>query len=322
LSKCSFSQSLKNNDLNIARIPTETLQVNIGKLCNLACHHCHVEAGPKRKENMELKTVDRIIELLNGSPTIHTVDITGGAPELNPYFRHLVMAARKLNKKVIDRCNLTVLYEPGQEETAYFLKEYQVHIVASLPCYSKDNVEKQRGHGVFNKSIEGLKLLNKLGYADSKSGLTLDLVYNPTGPFLPPSQEKLELDYKKELQDLFDIRFNHLFTITNMPIKRFLNDLQRSGKIEQYMELLVNHFNPHTAKNIMCRNLVSVAWNGDLFDCDFNQMLELPFGANHKNIWDIQSFESLNDKPITFANHCYACTAGSGSSCGGALSKE
>lgn len=322
MSKCSFSQSLKNNDLNIARTPTEILQVNIGKLCNLACHHCHVEAGPKRKENMELKTVDRIIELLNVSPTIHTVDITGGAPELNPYFRHLVMAARKLNKKVIDRCNLTVLYEPGQEETAYFLKEYQVQIVASLPCYSKDNVEKQRGHGVFNKSIEGLKLLNKLGYADSKSELTLDLVYNPTGPFLPPSQEKLELDYKKELQELFDIRFNRLFTITNMPIKRFLNDLQRSGKLDQYMELLVNHFNPLASKNIMCRNLVSVAWNGDLFDCDFNQMLELPFGANHKNIWDIQSFESLNDKPITFANHCYACTAGSGSSCGGALSKE
>lgn len=322
MSKCSFRQSLENNDLNITRNSTEILQVNIGKLCNLACHHCHVEAGPKRKENMELKTVDRIIELLNASPTIHTVDITGGAPELNPYFRHLVMVARKLNKKVIDRCNLTVLYEPGQEETAYFLKEYQVHIVASLPCYSKDNVEKQRGHGVFNKSIEGLKLLNKLGYADSKSELTLDLVYNPTGPFLPPSQEKLELDYKKELQELFDIRFNHLFTITNMPIKRFLNDLQRSGKLEQYMELLMNHFNPHAAKNIMCRNLVSVAWNGDLFDCDFNQMLELPFGANHKNIWDISSFENLNGKPITFANHCFACTAGFGSSCGGTLSKE
>jgi radical SAM/Cys-rich protein len=183
-------------------------------------------------------------------------------------------------------------------------------------------VEKQRGHGVFSKSIEGLKLLNNLGYADSKSELTLDLVYNPTGPFRPPSQEKLELDYKKELQELFNIRFNHLFTITNMPIKRFLNDLQRSGKLEQYMELLVNHFNPHAAKNIMCRNLVSVAWNGDLFDCDFNQMLELPFGANHKNIWDIATFNSFTDKPITFANHCYACTAGSGSSCGGALSKE
>lgn len=318
---CSFSQSLKNNGLKLERIPTEVLQVNIGKLCNLACHHCHVEAGPKRKENMELKTIDRVIELLSASPTVHTLDITGGAPELNPYFRHLVMAARQLNKKVIDRCNLTVLYEPGQVETAYFLKEHQVHIIASLPCYSKDNVEKQRGHGVFNKSIEGLKLLNKLGYARPDSGLTLDLVYNPTGPFLPPSQEKLQLDYKKELQELFDIQFDQLFTITNMPIKRFLNDLQRNANLEQYMELLVNHFNPHAALNIMCRNLVSVAWNGDLYDCDFNQMLELGLGAKHKNIWEISSFEGFAEKPITFAEHCYACTAGAGSSCGGALAK-
>ena len=315
----SFRQKLSDQSLTLDRIPIEVLQVNIGRLCNQACHHCHVEAGPKRTENMEEKTIDRVIELLAVSKTIHTVDITGGAPELNPHFRRLVKSARDMGKKVIDRCNLTVLFEPGQEETAYFLKENKVHIIASLPCYSKDNVEKQRGRGVFGKSIEALKLLNRLGYGKAGTGLVLDLVYNPTGPFLPPAQEKLERDYTKELKELFDIEFNHLFTITNMPIKRFLDDLQRSGKLDEYMELLANSFNPKAAEGIMCRNLVSVAWNGELFDCDFNQMLELPLGAGQTTLWEISSFDELNNKPITFANHCYACTAGAGSSCGGAL---
>lgn len=315
----SFSNSIANHNLKIGRTPLEILQVNIGRRCNLACHHCHVEAGPKRTENMDQKTVQRVIELLENSSSLHTLDLTGGAPELNPYFRDLVVAARRLGKNVIDRCNLTVLYEPGQSETAYFLKDHQVHIVASLPCYSKDNVEKQRGRGVFDESIEALKLFNTLGYGKPGTNLTLDLVYNPTGPFLPPSQAKLEADYKKELHELFGIEFNHLFTITNMPIKRFLNDLKRNEKLETYMELLVQNFNPRAAEGIMCRNLVSVAWNGELFDCDFNQMLELPLGMGRKNLWDISSFDELNEGAIAFANHCYACTAGSGSSCGGSL---
>ncbi len=315
----SFRESLSHHGLKIERGSVEILQVNIGRLCNQACHHCHVEAGPKRTENMNAKTVDRVIELLKASKTIHTVDITGGAPELNPNFRRLVIAARAMNKKVIDRCNLTVLYEPGQEETAYFLKEQGVHVVASLPCYSKDNVEKQRGRGVFGKSIEALTLLNTLGYGKDDTDLTLDLVYNPTGPFLPPAQEKLEEDYKLELKELFGIEFNHLFTITNMPIKRFLNDLERAGKLTEYMELLANSFNPRTAEGVMCRNLVSVSWDGELFDCDFNQMLELPLGAGRKTLWEISSFDEMERNSITFANHCYACTAGAGSSCAGAL---
>ena len=315
----SFADSVSAHNLRLNRTPVEILQVNIGRLCNLACHHCHVEAGPKRTENMESGTVDKIIELLEKSKTIHTVDLTGGAPELNIHFRRLVNDARKLDKTVIDRCNLTVLYEPGQEETAYFLKENFVHIVASLPCYSKKNVEMQRGRGVFDKSIEALKLLNKLGYGKPDSNLKLDLVYNPTGPFLPPSQEKLQRDYKAELKELFDIDFNHLYTITNMPIKRFLKDLERAGKLSEYMELLANSFNPTAAKGIMCRNLVSISWNGEIFDCDFNQMLELPLGAGRKTLWDLNSFDELENKPITFANHCYACTAGAGSSCSGAL---
>ena len=315
----TFTESLSAAGLLLNRTPVEVLQVNIGRLCNLACHHCHVEAGPNRTENMESATVDRVISLLENSETVHTIDLTGGAPEINPHFRRLVIAARKLNKQVIDRCNLTVLYEPGQEETAYFLKENGVHIVASLPCYSKKNVEQQRGRGVFDKSIEALKLFNKLGYGKIDPNLKLDLVYNPTGPFLPPSQEKLKRDYKAELKELFDIEFNELLTITNMPIKRFLKDLERSGKLSEYMELLANSFNPTAAMGIMCRSLISVAWNGEIFDCDFNQMVELPLGAGRKTVWDLNSFKELEDKQITFANHCYACTAGAGSSCGGAL---
>ena len=314
-----FAKTLNDQGLKVDRTPVEILQVNIGRLCNQACHHCHVEAGPKRTENMDGKTVGRVIELLEQSKTIHTIDVTGGAPELNPHFRRLVEAAKQNDKEVIDRCNLTVLFEPGQEETALFLKKHGVRIIASLPCYSKENVEKQRGRGAFDRSIEALKLLNNLGYGEKESGLVLDLVYNPTGPFLPPSQEKLQADYKSELKDLFGIEFNHLFTITNMPIKRFLHDLERLGKLNEYMELLANSFNPGAALGVMCRNLVSVSWNGEIFDCDFNQMLELPLGAGRMNLWGISSFDELNGKSITFANHCYACTAGAGSSCGGAL---
>ena len=315
----AFTQTLRDRGLTIKRTQTEILQVNIGRLCNQACHHCHVEAGPKRTENMSEKTTLRLIDLLANSKSIHTVDLTGGAPELNPNFRTLVQAARSMGKEVIDRCNLTVLFEKGQQDTAQFLKDQQVHVIASLPCYSKGNVEKQRGNGVFSKSIEALKILNHLGYGAEGSGLRLDLVYNPTGPFLPPAQEKLEPDYKRELRELFAIEFNRLFTITNMPIKRFLHDLERDKTLSAYMELLVNHFNPHAAEGLMCRNLVSVSWDGELFDCDFNQMLELPLGAGRRTLWNIESLDKLEQKPITFANHCYGCTAGAGSSCSGSL---
>ena len=272
----SFENKLAEHRIDITRKPLEILQVNVGKLCNQACHHCHVEAGPKRTEIMEKKTVDRLIELLTRSAAIHTVDLTGGAPELNPHFRTLVTATRERNKEVIDRCNLTVLFEKGQEETAYFLKAHQVKVVASLPCYSKKNVDAQRGSGVFDKSISALKWLNELGYGKNASELTLDLAYNPLGVFLPPSQEKLELDYKKELRELFGIEFNHLFTITNMPIKRFLDQLVRENKDDEYMTLLVNSFNASAASNVMCRNLISIGWDGQIYDCDFNQMLEIP----------------------------------------------
>lgn len=315
----SFENKLTEHRIEITRKPLEILQINVGKLCNQACHHCHVEAGPKRGEIMEKKTVDRLVELLDQSPTIHTIDITGGAPELNPHFRTLVAAIRQRGKEVIDRCNLTVFFEKGQEETAYFLKEHQVKIVASLPCYSKKNVDAQRGGGVFDKSIRALRLLNELGFGKNGSELELDLVYNPLGAFLPPSQEKLELDYKKELRKLFGIEFNHLFAITNMPIKRFLDQLVRENKYEEYMTLLVNNFNVSATENVMCRNLISVGWNGKIYDCDFNQMLEIPVGKKHRTIWDMQSFDELRTNNIAFDDHCYGCTAGVGSSCGGSI---
>ncbi|MBI1909838.1 MAG: arsenosugar biosynthesis radical SAM protein ArsS [Deltaproteobacteria bacterium] len=314
-----FMEILKKNRLEIRRKPLEILQINVGKLCDLACLHCHVEAGPKRTEIMERKIAERLMELLKKSPTIRTVDLTGGAPELNPNFCFLVEESRNLGREVIDRCNLTVLFQKGQEETPGFLKEHRVQIVASLPCYSKENVEAQRGHGVFDKSIRALRLLNELGYGKEGTGLLLDLVYNPVGPFLPPPQSELEDDYKKELKELFDIEFNHLLTITNMPIKRFHDYLERRGELDQYTDLLVTHFNQEAAGHVMCRNLVSISWDGKIYDCDFNQMLEIPLGGKRRTIWEIESFDELASDPIQFANHCYGCTAGAGSSCSGSL---
>lgn len=313
-----FPKALADSGISLTRKPVEILQVNIGRKCNQACHHCHVESSPIRTENMIEATVSRIIEVLDHSPSLRTIDITGGAPELNPNFRRLVLASRARGLEVIDRCNLTVLFEKGQEDTAQFLAEQGVTIIASLPCYSRENVEKQRGSGVFNRSIEALKILNGLGYGTSNK-LKLNLVYNPTGPFLPPDQSGLERDYKRELKELFGIEFDSLLTITNMPIKRFLSDLQKSNRLEEYMELLANSFNPAAAMGVMCRSLLSVSWNGELHDCDFNQMLELPLGAGKKTIWDIDSFGGFTGSKITLANHCYACTAGAGSSCGGSL---
>jgi len=315
----SFKDTLARQGLTLARLPLQTLQVNIGKLCNQACLHCHVEAGPKRTELMSRETMDRLLELLAGAPTVHTVDITGGAPELNPHFRSFVRDLRAAGREVIDRCNLTVFFEPGQEDTPEFLARERVQIVASLPCYTRGNVDQQRGGGVFDLSIRALQRLNTLGYGRDGSGLVLDLVYNPLGPSLPGGQEALERDYKRELHEGFGVEFSRLYTITNMPIKRFLHDLERSGRLEEYMQLLAESFNPLAAEGVMCRTLVSVGWDGALYDCDFNQMLELDQGGRPRTVWQISALVELDQDPIATGDHCYGCTAGAGSSCGGAV---
>ncbi len=314
----AFAQRLAAENLQLQRPEITTLQVNIGKRCNQACHHCHVESGPKHPDNMVLPTVERLLELLRDAPEIHTVDITGGAPELNPHFRHFVTEIRRMGRHVIDRCNLTVLYEEGQEDTADFLAEQGVEVVASLPCYTKENVEAQRGRFVFDKSILGLKLLNSLGYGKEGTGLTLSLVYNPGGNFLPPDQAALFQDYKRRLFDDFGIEFNQLFTITNMPIKRYLHALERDGELEDYMQLLLDSFNVNAAKGVMCTNLVSVGFDGNIYDCDFNQMLEMPIPDSVHNVMELERFSDITGN-ITIANHCFGCTAGAGSSCGGSL---
>lgn len=315
----AFIETLHGYGLHLERKETFTLQVNVGMRCNQACHHCHVEAGPKRSEMMDRRTAARVLYLLQASPGVQTLDLTGGAPELNPNFRDLVEGARSLGRAVIDRCNLTVLFEPGQEDTAKFLAEHKVNVVASLPCYSKVNVEKQRGQGVFEPSIRALRHLNDLGYGRIGSGLQLDLVYNPVGAALPPPQAVLEADYRRELGERFGLVFNRLFTITNMPIKRFLHALHRDGKLEDYRQTLLDAFNPASVAGLMCRDLVSVGYDGRLYDCDFNQMLEMSLGAGIRTIWDLDRLDTLKTKPISVANHCYGCTAGAGSSCGGVL---
>ncbi|MCB0352315.1 MAG: arsenosugar biosynthesis radical SAM protein ArsS [Bdellovibrionales bacterium] len=318
-SHLNFLSELHSRSISTRRGMPEILQINNGRKCNQACLHCHVEAGPKRTEMMSDDVVERLLQLLNGSPTIHTVDITGGAPELHDRFRDLVRGSRQLGKHVIDRCNLTILLEPGFEDLAHFLQSHQVHIVASLPCYTSENVEKQRGGGVFEKSIIALQKLNALGYGKENSNLKLDLVYNPGGASLPPAQEKLEREYKRRLQEDFNIFFHRLLTLTNMPIKRFLHQLEQWGKYEQYMTLLRENFSSSAARSVMCRNLISISWTGEIFDCDFNQMLEIPLSHGPITLWDIDSFEDLAQREIAFENHCFGCTAGAGSSCSGAL---
>ena len=314
-----FKATLRQHGLGeLRRREVTTLQINVGKLCNQACHHCHVEAGPKRTEIMPARVAERIMALLAATPSIQTIDITGGAPELNTNFRWLVSEWRRMGKQVIDRCNLTVLFEPGQEALAEFLAANQVEITASLPCYTETNVDQQRGKGAFEKSIRALRLLNAIGYGRAGSGLTLNLVYNPLGASLPPPQEKLEADYKTQLRENFAIEFDRLFTITNMPIKRFGEILVREGKHEAYMALLTNHFNPATVDGLMCRDLVSIGWDGKIYDCDFNQMLDLETPSG-KTVWEIESFAELAEKPIATGSHCFGCTAGAGSSCGGSL---
>lgn len=314
-----FRDTLRQHGLGeLHRREVTTLQINVGKLCNQACHHCHVEAGPRRTELMPANVAERILMLLAATPSIQTVDITGGAPELNANFRALVSEARRMGKHVIDRCNLTVLFEPEQETLHEFLAANQVEITASLPCYTESNVDQQRGKGAFEKSIRALRLLNAIGYGQQGSGLVLNLVYNPLGASLPPPQDKLEADYKRELRDNFEIEFDRLFTITNMPIKRFAEFLLREGREEAYMGLLTNHFNPATVDKLMCRDLVSIGWDGKLYDCDFNQMLDLETPSG-KSIWEIESFAELANSSVATASHCFGCTAGAGSSCGGSL---
>jgi len=296
-----------------------TLQINVGKVCNQTCHHCHVDAGPQRTESMTKATIDQIIEVLDRTPEISTVDITGGAPEMNPHFEYLVEQCRIRNRHVIDRCNLTVFYVKGKSHLPEFLAEHEIEIIASLPCYQEANVDQQRGKGVFNRSITALQTLNNLGYGKEGTGLRLHLVYNPLGPSLPPSQRNLEQDYKEELMSRHGIQFNRLLTITNMPISRFLDDLRESGQVDSYYTLLVNSFNNATVEDLMCRSLISVGWDGRLFDCDFNQMLELPLQNNCPQwIADFQ-LATLENRRIVVGSHCFGCTAGSGSSCGGTL---
>ncbi|MBN4058202.1 arsenosugar biosynthesis radical SAM protein ArsS [Mariprofundus ferrooxydans] len=321
---------LKNTDFPaIKRARMNTLQVNLGYLCNQTCFHCHVNAGPNRKELMDETNINLLIQLMEVSG-IKTLDLTGGAPEMNPHFRKLVLAARKLKINVIDRCNLTILQEPGYEWLADFLADNNVEVAASLPCYLEDNVDAQRGDGVFQTSIAGIQRLNELGYAKEGSELTLNLVYNPQGINLPPSQIELEASYKKELLARYDIHFNELFTITNQPIARFGSTLVTKGLFDEYMQLLKDNFQQANVKGVMCRTLISIDWQGYVYDCDFNQMLGLHAlieGEDKLHIAQLIAQEELAQaldyglagQPITIMDHCYACTAGQGSSCGGAL---
>ena len=304
----------------IRRAALQTLQVNLGYRCNQACLHCHVNASPDRKEMMERDTVDLVLRVL-GAREVAILDVTGGAPELNPHFRHLVSSARADGVHVIDRCNLTVLSEPGFEDLADYLAKERVEITASLPCYTKENVDRQRGTDVFDASILGLRKLNALGYGRPGSGLSLNLVYNPLGPFLPPPQQKLEQDYKRELFDHFGIEFNQLFTLANMPIARFGSTLVSQGKFDGYMALLRGAHREANLEGVMCRTLVSVDWRGYLYDCDFNQMLGIPLSGTRKPTRHLSDLldDDFAGAPIAVAQHCYGCTAGQGSSCGGAL---
>jgi radical SAM/Cys-rich protein len=304
----------------VRRRALDTLQVNLGYRCNQSCSHCHVDAGPKRTEQMAAETIDAVIDFLRRERT-RTLDLTGGAPELNPHFRRLVVAATELGVQVTDRCNLTVLLEPGQERLAEFLAARHVKVIASLPCYLEENVDGQRGKGTFGGSIQGLRRLNALGYGDGRSGLSLELVYNPAGPTLPPPQSSLEADYKRVLRERYGVRFDRLLTLTNMPIRRFGSMLQSRGEFARYLDLLRGAHREENLDAVMCRSLVSVDWRGFVYDCDFNQMLGLPVGGGEgrRHVSTLRGAD-VTGSPIRVGGHCYGCTAGQGSSCGGALS--
>ena len=304
----------------ISRKRLETLQVNVGYRCNQTCVHCHVNAGPNRTEEMGREVIDTVLAFLRNSP-VRTLDITGGAPELNPHFRHLVRAARALGVHVIDRCNITILNQPGHEDLAEFLAAQRVEVIASLPCYLEDNVDRQRGKGVFSGSIVALRKLNALGYGIADTGLALNLVYNPQGPTLPPPQGALEDAYRSHLRAQYGVEFNKLYTLANMPIQRFGSTLISKGQFNAYMKLLQDSHRDENLEQVMCRTLLSVDWQGYVYDCDFNQMLDLPArigGKPRTRLADLIGRE-LEGRPIVVADHCFGCTAGQGSSCGGAL---
>ena len=319
-SKHAFEDTLENSGLHpLASTGIEILQVNVGKLCNQTCKHCHVDAGPDRTEVMTRETADLCVTALKRAG-IPTLDITGGAPELNPQFRWLVAEATRLGRHVMDRCNLSVLLLPSQKDLGEFLAHHKVEVVASLPYYMAANTDAQRGEGVFDKSIDAMRLLNSLGYGQEGSGLELNLVYNPVGAFLPPPQASIEADFRRELLNRHGVVFNSLYAITNMPISRFLEFLLRTNNYDRYMRKLVEAYNPSAAEGVMCRNTLSVGWDGALYDCDFNQMLDLPvsFGAP-LHIRDF-THDRLDKRRIVTGQHCYGCTAGAGSSCGGTTS--
>ncbi|MDO8546698.1 MAG: arsenosugar biosynthesis radical SAM protein ArsS [Nitrospirales bacterium] len=321
LAPAAFDKTLaERGHTPLRALRIDTLQVNVGKLCNQTCTHCHVDAGPARTEIMTRETVDVVLDAVRRNPEICTVDITGGAPEMNPHFEYLVEQCRAMGRHVMDRCNLTVFFVRDKQHLPKFLADHQVEVIASLPCYLEENVDQQRGKGVYGRSIEALRLLNALGYGREGTGLALNLVYNPLGPKLPPPQADLEADYRDELAKRFGIRFNRLYTITNMPISRFLDDLHRSGQYEAYMETLITSFNPASVDGLMCRSLVNVNWDGRLSDCDFNQMLDLPVeGAAPQTIHEFDLARLARRRVVT-GMHCYGCTAGAGSSCGGTIS--
>lgn len=312
---------LMNSDFPaLRRSELHTLQLNLGYTCNQNCKHCHVNASPTRTEQMSLQTIEQILDFAR-EHGIQNLDLTGGAPEMNPHFRYLVSQAHKAGMHIIDRCNLTILSEPGYEDLAEFLAQNRAEVVASLPCYTQDNVDQQRGKGVFDGSIRGLQQLNALGYGKADSGLMLNLMYNPLGAFLPPPQSVLQADYQQKLKQDFDIEFNQLLTLTNMPIMRFGSTLMSKGGFDDYMQLLKSAHADHNLSSVMCRSLISIDWQGYIYDCDFNQMLDMPSQLAQKerpHISDI-TMDALQRSPIQVADHCYGCTAGAGSSCGGSF---
>ncbi len=315
----TFAQALAEQGRACLRADgIEVLQVNVGKVCNQTCQHCHVDAGPDRRESMSRDVAEACLRVL-AATDIPTLDVTGGAPEMNPNFRWLVEEARRLGRRVIDRSNLTILVAPGFDDLPEFLAKHEVEVVASLPCYLEENCDRQRGHGAFQRSIEALRRLNALGYAQPEGPLKLTLVYNPLGPILPPPQAQLEDDYRRELRARYGVEFTRLYTITNMPISRFLDDLLRSGQYEAYLRKLVEAFNPAAVDGVMCRTMISVDWRGRLYDCDFNQMLELPLDAQAPQTIHDFDLARLAARRIVTGRHCYGCTAGSGSSCQGRI---
>ena len=317
-SAVSFAEKLQLFDLKLRSTAVETLQVNVGKLCNQACKHCHVDASPTRTEIIDRNTIDACLKVLQ-TYQIPTLDLTGGAPELIPDFRYFVTEARRTGAKVIVRHNLTVMFEDGQKDLAEFFAQNKIEVVSSLPYFMQQQTDAQRGIGVFDKSVEAIRKLNNVGYGTEESDLILNLVYNPVGAFLPPEQSAIEADFKRELKTRYEIVFNNLYTITNMPVARYLDWLRSSQNEESYVQKLVDAFNPSTVKDLMCRNTLSVDWLGNLYDCDFNQMLEIPISANLPTKIHDFTPENFLGREIMTNSHCFGCTAGAGSSCGGAV---